>query len=76
MNKTRIYNNNEILKLKSNPNVIGIKNRKQIVYRNEFKLWAVKEKINNPFKTARQIFIESGFDISTTTLPKERLILI
>lgn len=75
MNKTRIYNNNEILKLKSNPNVIGIKNRKQIVYRNEFKLWAVKEKINNPFKTARQIFIESGFDMNILDdqTPQKRL---
>ena len=75
MNKIRIYNNDEIIKLKSNPNVVGIKNKKQIVYRNEFKLWAVIQRINNPYKTAKQIFVEGGFDMTILDdqTPQKRL---
>ena len=51
MNKIRVYNDNEIKILLSNPNVERIKNKSQIVYKNEFKLYAVKEKINHSEKT-------------------------
>lgn len=64
MNKVRVYNDNEIKILLSNPNVERIKNKSQIVYKNEFKLYAVKEKINHSEKTARQIFEEGKFDMN------------
>ena len=64
MNKIRVYNDNEIKILLSNPNVERIKNKSQIVYKNEFKLYAVKEKINHSEKTARQIFEEGKFDMN------------
>lgn len=75
MNKIRIYNNDEIRKLNINPNVVRVKSGKQIVYKNEFKLWAVKERIANPFKTARQIFVEGGFDMNILDdqTPQKRL---
>ena len=42
MNRIRIYNEDEIKKLTTNPNVVTIRNNSQIVYSNDFKLWAVK----------------------------------
>lgn len=75
MNKIRIYNDNEIKKLMNNLNVECIKNKCQIVYKNKFKLWAVKEKLNNEEKTAREIFEEGGFDmkILDERTPQKRL---
>ena len=64
MNRVRVYSDCEIEKLLKNPNVVRIKNKKQIVYNSSFKYWAVMEKINNPDKTSRQIFEEAGFDMS------------
>lgn len=64
MNKIRVYNDEEIKKLLSNSNVARIKNKSQIVYKNEFKLWAVKEKLSHIEKTAREIFETGGFDMN------------
>ena len=64
MNKIRVYNEEEIKKLLSNSNVENIKNKSQIVYKNSFKLWAVKEKISHSEKTAREIFVSAGFDMN------------
>lgn len=64
MNKIRVYNDDEIKILLNNSNVEKIINKSQIVYKNEFKLWAVLEKINHAEKTARQIFEIGGFDTS------------
>ena len=47
MNKTRIYTDEEIKVLLSNPNVVRIRNKSQILYKNSFKLWAVKEKLSH-----------------------------
>lgn len=75
MNKIRIYNDEEIKILLCNNNVEKIKNKSQIVYKNEFKLWAVKEKINHIEKTARQIFEAGGFNtnILDDRTPQRRL---
>ena len=62
MKKVRVYTDYEIKKLMSNPNVDGIKNKSQIIYNPNFKLWVVKEKILNPEKAARQLFESGGFD--------------
>ena len=64
MKKIRIYNNDEINILLKNNNVEKVMNKSKIVYKNEFKLWAVKQKINNPDMTSRQIFILGGFDMN------------
>ena len=42
MKKIRIYNDTEINTLLNNKNIEKIFNKCQIVYKNEFKLWAVK----------------------------------
>lgn len=75
MNKIRVYNDKEIEKLLSNPNIVGIKNKSQIVYSNEFKLWAVREKLSDTSKTARQIFVTGGFDMNILDdrTPQKRL---
>ena len=75
MNKIRIYSDNEIKILMSNPNVSHIKNKSQIQYKNSFKVWAIKQKLNNPEKTARQIFESGGFDmlILDDRTPQRRL---
>ena len=49
MNKTRIYTDEEIKVLLSNPNVVRIRNKSQILYKNSFKLWAVKEKLSKKY---------------------------
>lgn len=64
MKKVRVYTDYEIKKLMTNPNVDGIKNKSQIIYNPNFKLWVVKEKILNPEKTARQLFESGGFDMN------------
>lgn len=64
MNKIRVYNDNEIKILLNNSNVERIKNKSQIVYKNDFKLWAIKEKLSNKDKTAREIFVAGGFDMN------------
>ncbi|MDO5568584.1 MAG: hypothetical protein Q4G04_00525 [bacterium] len=75
MNKIRVYTDLEIKKLLKNQNVDYIKNKSQIKYSDKFKLWAVKEKLNNPEKTARQIFEEGEFDmeILDERTPQKRL---
>jgi hypothetical protein len=77
MNKIRIYNDEEIKILLNNPNVDRIKNKSQIVYKNEFKLWAVKEKLNHTEKTAREIFVAGKFDMNILDdrTPQKRLCL-
>lgn len=64
MNKIRVYNDDEIKILLSNSNVERIRNKCHIVYKNSFKLWAVKEKLSDTSKTARQIFVTGGFDMN------------
>lgn len=75
VNKIRIYNEDEIKQLLSNSNVDSIKNKSQIVYKNSFKLWAVKEKLSDTSKTARQIFENGGFDMNILDdrTPQKRL---
>lgn len=75
MKKIRVYNDEEIKILLSNINVESIKNKSQIVYRGEFKLWAVKEKLSHSEKTAREIFESGGFDmkILDDRTPQKRL---
>ena len=75
MNKVRVYNDEEIKILLGNANVEAIKNKSQIVYKKSFKLWAVKEKISDTSKTARQIFVAGGFDmdILDDRTPQKRL---
>ena len=64
MNKIRVYNDDEIKILLGNSNVERIRNKCHIVYKNNFKLWAVKEKLSDTSKTARQIFVAGGFDMN------------
>ena len=64
MNKIRVYNDDEIKILLGNSNVERIRNKCHIVYKNSFKLWAVKEKLSDTSKTARQIFVAGGFDMN------------
>ena len=64
MNKIRVYNDEEIKILLNNPNVEKINNKCHIVYKKEFKLWAVKEKLSHKEKTARQIFEAGKFDMN------------
>ena len=64
MNKIRVYNDAEIKILLGNSNVERIRNKCHIVYKNSFKLWAVKEKLSDTSKTARQIFVAGGFDMN------------
>lgn len=75
MNRIRIYTINEICELEKNPNIECILNRSQIKYKNKFKLWAVKEKINHPEKTAREIFEEAGFNMNIldSRTPQKRI---
>lgn len=75
MNKIRVYNDDELKILSNNSNVEKIKNKCQIVYKNTFKLWAVKEKISYPEKTAREIFVAGGFDMNIldSRTPQRRL---
>lgn len=75
MNKVRIYNDDEIKKLLSNPNVLSIRNKSQIQYKNDFKLRAVLTKIKYPEKTSREIFEDNGFDMSILDdrTPQKRL---
>ena len=64
MNKIRVYNDDEIKMLLGNSNVERIRNKCHIVYKDSFKLWAVKEKLSDTSKTARQIFVAGGFDMN------------
>ena len=56
MKKIRVYNNEEIKKLLSNKNIDSVNNKCHIIYKNSFKLSAVKEEISCPEKTAEEIF--------------------
>src|SRR5690554_6028029 len=71
----KIYDENKIKILNSNPNVIRVKYNREIEYTTEFKDWAVKEKLTHPEKSANQIFKEGGFDLSILgkRLPNERI---
>jgi len=73
--RIRIYRTEEMYKLLSNPNVISIDNNSRIVYSDEFKYYAVLQKITRPDKTARQIFEEAGFDMNilSHTTPQKRI---
>ena len=75
MNKTRIYTDEEIKVLLSNPNVVRIRNKSQILYKNSFKLWTVKEKLSHTEKTAKEIFTEGKFDVNMLDdrTPQKRL---
>lgn len=75
MKKTRIFNNEEINILLKNSNIDSIINQKQIVYNDSFKLWAVKEKLLHNEKTAKQIFMDGGFDMNIldSRTPQRRL---
>lgn len=75
MNRIRIYTMTEIEELLKNPNVECIINNSQIKYRNEFKLFAIMEKIQYPEKTAREIFEEAGFNMNIidSRTPQRRL---
>ncbi len=64
MVRIRTFNDSEFKELLKNPNIKGIKNKSQIIYRNEFKLWAVLQKFQYPEKTAREIFVSAGFDMN------------
>lgn len=71
----RIFTEYEIEQLLKNENILGIKYQKEIMYSGSFKLWAVQEKLKYPYKTARQIFEEAGFDmeILDERTPQRRL---
>lgn len=73
--KTKIYTNNEIEYLKKNKFVIDVLYQREINYSNIFKLWAVLQRINNPEKTARNIFEEAGFNtkLMNNKLPQSRI---
>lgn len=75
MTRIRVYTDEEIRRLFQSGNVLSIKNKSQIVYKKEFKLWAIYEKISHPEKTARQIFESAGFDMTILDgrTPQERL---
>ena len=75
MSKIRIYNDFEIKKLLSNKNVKTIRNCSQIIYQDEFKLWAVTKKLNYPYLTAKQIFQLAGFDTNmlSDSIPRRRI---
>lgn len=75
MNKIRIYNDEELKKILLNSNVESVRNKSYIVYKNKFKLWAVKEKLLHSEKTAREIFVTGGFDmeILDDRTPQRRL---
>mgnify|MGYP007056176060 CR=1 FL=1 len=75
-NKIRLYTDEEIQKLLKNPNIIEIKNKSRLVYKNEFKYWAVLQKKFYPDKSANAIFKEAGFDtnILSDRLPDKRLL--
>ena len=75
MNKVRIYTDDELKVLMSNPNVVGIRNKSQIIYKNSFKLWAVKEKLSHEEKSAKEIFVEGKFDMNILDdrIPQKRL---
>lgn len=75
MNKIRVYTDEELKILMNNPNVVGIKNKSQIIYKNSFKLWAVKEKLSHSEKTAKEIFTEGKFNVNMLDdrTPQKRL---
>ncbi len=75
MNRIRYFNEIEIEELLHNSNIIGIKNRSQLIYKNEFKLWAVLEKVKHSEKTAREIFESAGFNMNILNeqTPQRRL---
>lgn len=60
----RIFTKNEKKELLKNKNILGIRYEKEIIYSGNFKLWAVEEKLKYPFKSARQIFEEAGFNMN------------
>ena len=75
MKRIRIFTEEEMKSLLKNPNILGIKNNSQIIYKSEFKLWAVNQKLKFKEKTAREIFEQAGFDMNILNerTPRERL---
>ena len=75
--KTRVFTDREIMKLLENPNIVSIKNKSQIVYSNEFKYLAVLTRLTHPERTAREIFMQFGFDMNILNerTPQRRLCL-
>lgn len=75
MSRIRVYTEDEMKALFQSGNVLSIKNKSQIEYKKEFKLWAIYEKLSHPEKTARQIFELAGFDmkILDDRTPQKRL---
>ena len=64
MRRIRIFTDDEIIKLLKNPNILEIRNKSQLVYSNNFKIYAIREKLKHPEKTAREIFVNAGFDMN------------
>ena len=77
MNKNRVFNEKEIEELLKNSNIIEIRDKAQLIYKNEFKLWAVLQKLKYPEKTAREIFELAGFNMNILNerTPQRRLSL-
>lgn len=73
--RIRTYNDEELKELIKNPNVLMIKNKSRIEYKNTFKYWAVMQKIKYPEKTAREIFENAGFNMNILSLriPQRRI---
>ena len=75
MNRIRYFNDYEMQKLLKNSKIKGIRNKSQLIYKDEFKLWAVLEKLKHPEKTAREIFESANFDMNIINerTPQKRL---
>lgn len=58
----RKYTDSEIKILNNNPNVVMVKYKKQIEYKDNFKRWAVVQSITHPDMSAIEIFELAGFD--------------
>ena len=76
MNK--IYTKEQVARLLMNPNVETIRYSSRIEYTEEFKKWAVMERVNHPELSAIQIFEKAGFtrdiissDINTFEIKEE-----
>jgi len=73
MNK--IYTKEQVARLLMNPNVETIRYSSRIEYTEEFKKWAVMERVNHPELSAIQIFEKAGFtrDIISSDSAGDRL---
>ena len=75
MKRIRIFTDEEMKELLKNPNIIGIKNKSQLIYKNSFKYWAVMQKLKFPEKTAKEIFTTAGLNVNilSDTTPRRRI---